>query len=209
MKFRQYYIGVLVHPKRTFQTLLDDPRHLKFGLLALLINAVLYTLVYVFLTIGNGAPSVFVPWLGIPREVYYFYDRFLVAPSMFAGWILAAGIGQLLARLSGGKGSYEHLAALFGFAISAACLASLVHDLPDSFLGAVGVLDLREYEIILNSPTIWRGILLTLYSISFLWFIVLFTKAVEVAHGLRRGRAFVIGFVAYSAYQILFLVFNR
>jgi hypothetical protein len=85
----------------------------------------------------------------------------------------------------------------------------VLHDLPDSFLGAIGVLDLREYEIVLNSPTIWRAILWVLYGMSILLFLVLFPKAVGASQRIGRGPAIVIGVLAFVVYQVVFLVFNR
>ncbi len=188
---------------------MTDPRRLRFGWLAVGINIVLYTLVYIFLTAGGGAPSTATPWLAIPKDAYYAYDRFMLAPSVFMGWVLAAGIAQLLSRPFGGKGTFEDLLSVFGFAISVASLASLLHDLPDSFLGAIGVLNLREYEVILNSPTIWRVILLTLYGLSALWFLVLFPLAVNAAQRLKRGPAILVGVPAFFVYQFVFYIFNR
>lgn len=63
--FKDYYLGTLLRPRRTFEALLVDDRRLKFGLLALGINIVLYTLVYVFLAARGAAPSSFTPWLAI------------------------------------------------------------------------------------------------------------------------------------------------
>jgi hypothetical protein len=73
LSFGQYYLGTLLHPRTTFEALLKDPRRLKFGAIALAINAVLYTLVHVFLSIGGAAPSSFKPFLAIPLDVYYQY----------------------------------------------------------------------------------------------------------------------------------------
>ena len=96
--FTDYYLGTIFRPRRTFDALLADGRRLRFGLLALGINAVFYTLVYVFLSMGGGAPSSFTPWLAIPPEVYYYYNQFFLTPDMFMCWILAAGVAQLLSR---------------------------------------------------------------------------------------------------------------
>lgn len=207
--FKDYYLGTIFQPRRTFDALMADGRRLRFGLLALSINAVLYTLVYVFLSLGGGAPSSFTPWLAIPAEVYYHYNRFFLAPSMFMSWILAAGVAQLLSRPFSRKGSFEDTLSMFGFGISIACLASLLHDLPDSFLGAIGLLNLREYEVALNSPTIWRTILLTLYTLSIIWFMVLFPKGVGAAQRIRSGPAVLVGVLAYLVYQGVFVIFNR
>ncbi len=128
---------------------------------------------------------------------------------MFGCWILAAGTAQLLSRLFSGKGSFEDTLSVFGFGISIASLASLLHDFPDTFLGAIGVLNLREYEVALNSPTIWRAILLTLYGLSVVWFLFLFPKGIGAAQRIKRGQAVLVGVVAYFVYQGVFVIFNR
>jgi len=169
----------------------------------------LYTWVYINLTIGGGAPSSFAPWLAIPKESYYFYDRFLLAPSMFICWISAAGLIQLASKPFGGSGSFEDTLSTLGFSIGIASLASLVHDFPDTLLGALGLLDLREYEVILNSITIWRTVLWTCYGASLILFVVLFSKAVRVVQRIPRIPAVLVGVLGYVTYQTLFLVFNR
>src|ERR1700690_206398 len=105
--FKDYYVGTILRLQRTFDALLTDDRRLLFGFLALLISMVLYILVYVFLSMAGGTPSSFTPFLTIPKEVYYQYDRFILAPSMLMCWILVAGVAQLLSRLFAGKGSFE------------------------------------------------------------------------------------------------------
>jgi hypothetical protein len=188
---------------------MSDSRRLKFGLLALSINAVLYTLVYVFLSAGNGAPSSFTPWLAIPSEVYFYYNQFLLAPSMFACWILAAGVAQLLSRPFSGIGSFEDNLSVLGFAISISSLASLLHDLPNTFLGAIGVINQREYEVALNSPTIWRTILWIFYGLYIILFLILFPTGIGAAQRIRRAPAILIGIFAFIVYQGFFLIFNR
>jgi hypothetical protein len=188
---------------------MSDSRRLKFGFQALSITACAYTLVYVFLSATNGEPSSLPPWLAIPSDVYYYYNQFILAPSMFACWILAAGVTQLLSRAFSGKGSCEDSLSVFGFAISIASLASLLHDLPDSFLGAIGIINQREYEIALNSPTIWRTILWIFYGLYLLLFLILFPKGVGAAQRIRRGPAILIGVLAFVVYQGVFLIFNR
>ena len=173
------------------------------------ISAALYTLVYVFLTIGGGAPSAFKPFLAIPVDLYYSYNRFFVAPSIFGCWILAAGVAQLLSHPFSGKGAFEDMLSTLGFAIAIALLVSMLHDLPESFLGAVGLLDFRWYEAAVNSPTVWRVVLWFFYGGSILVFLVLFPKAVGAAARLPRGPAILIGVLSYLLYQGVFLVFNR
>jgi hypothetical protein len=46
LSFGSYFTGTLLLPRRTFDALMQDTRRLKFGALALAINAMLYTLVY-------------------------------------------------------------------------------------------------------------------------------------------------------------------
>ncbi|MEN9935139.1 MAG: hypothetical protein RLZZ387_1718 [Chloroflexota bacterium] len=198
--FTDYYVGTLIRPRRTFAALMQDTRRLRFGSTALAVNAALCTVVYVFLARAGGAPSSFTPWLAIPAEVYYRYNQFFLAPSMAMCWILAAGVDQLLSHLFGGLGSREDLLGVFGFGLGVASLAALVHDLPDSFLGAIGVLDLRWYETALNSPTIWRTVLWICYGPALIWAPTLCTIGVAVVQRIRRGPAVLVGVRAFLAY---------
>ncbi len=207
--FKDYYLGAITRPRKTFDALMLDRRRLRFGFIALSITAVLYTLVYIFLTAGDGAPSSFTPWLAISSEDYYFFNQFMLAPSMFACWILAAGVAQLLSRLFSGQGSFEHNLSVLGFAISIASIASLLHDLPETFLGAIGVINLRDHEIALNSPTIWRTILWIFYGLYLILFLILFPIGIRAAQRIRRGPAILIGVLAFMIYQGIFLIFNR
>lgn len=209
LSFKDYLFGTILHPRRTFTLLLSDERRLKFGTAAILINAIVYTFVYIFLTMGGGAPSSFAPWLAVPKDVYYFYNRFWLAPSMLGGWILAAGVAHLLSRLVSGKGSFEDTLSVFGIGITIATFISALHDVPDSFLGAIGLLDLKWYEVALNSPTIWRTILLTLYGIALLVLVIQLIFGTAVVQKIKRRHALWIGFTAAVVYQVVFLVFNR
>jgi hypothetical protein len=128
---------------------------------------------------------------------------------MFASWILAAGVVQLLSRLFYGKGSFENTAGVMGFGITIASLATSIHDLVSSFLGAIKVIDQHEFEVALNSPTIWRAILWVLMLAYLVWFIVLFTKGIKIAQKVKTGEALLLGTMGFIVYQVLFFVFNR
>lgn len=207
--FWSYYLGYFYKPSSTIRELLADERRLKFGSFAILIPAVGYTLFYIMASSAGGAPSTFKPWLALPIEDYFFYDIFIVAPSLMLCWIFASGLVQLLSHLFSGRGTFEDTAAVLGFGVSVATWSTMLHDLIDSFLAFIGVIDMRAYEAALNGPTFWRGLLLTLFAIYFVWFLVLFTKGIAAAHTLPKRKAFLLAVVGLAAYQVIFLVFNR
>jgi hypothetical protein len=43
---------------------------------------------------------------------------------------------------------------------------------------------MKAYEAALNGPTFWRGLLWTLYSIYFVWLLVLCAKGLRAGHAL-------------------------
>lgn len=205
--FGKYYRSTFISPKRTFEALISDHRMVKLAFIAVAIPAVLYTFVYIFLVFGGGQP--FKPWLDIPLEIYYKYNVFFCAPSMFLGWILAAGVVQLLSRTFYGKGTFEQTLAVMGFGIGVASWSTGIHDILTSFLGAIHVIDQRNYELILNSPTIWRALLWLQMSIYLVWFVVLFSKGISAVHGFGRWRSVLLGIAGFLTYQLFFLIFNR
>ncbi len=205
--FGNYYRSAFLKPGLTFDTIISDHRMLRFGFTAVLIPAVLYTLVYIFLIFGGGQP--FKPWLDIPLDVYYRYNVFFCAPSMFLGWILAAAVVQLLSRLITEKGTFEQTLVVMGFGIGVASWSTGIHDILTSFLGAIHLIDQRNYELALNSPTIWRALLWIQMGIYLLWFIFLFSKGVKSVHGVANWQAVLLGITGFLTYQLFFLIFNR
>jgi hypothetical protein len=207
--FRDYYLALFLKPSRTFDSLMADDRRLLFGALAVLIPAFLYTLFYFMASSAGGAPSTFKPWLAIPSDVYYQYERFILAPSMLMSWIMAAASAQLISRLFSGKGSFEDNLSVFGFGIGVASWSLLVHDLADAFLGFIGAIDMKAYELALNTPTVWRTIFWCLSLVYFAWYMLLFSKGIRSAQRLQRGPAIFVGITAFIVYQFVFLIFNR
>lgn len=203
------YFSTIISPKRSFERLLASGNSITQSFIYILIPIVAYTLMYVFLTIADGAPSVFTPWLNIPKESYYPVNRFLLAPSMLLCLFVAASVVQVLSRLSNGTGSYEQTLVVIALSISIAMWGGLIHDLPMSFLSAIGVIDAKQHEIAMNSPTIFRTLLWICYSIYFIAFLVLFSQAVRTVHKLNWIKSISIGVTTFIIFQLVFLIFNR
>jgi hypothetical protein len=207
--FWSHYGTIAVRPRRGFDALLRDRRCLRYGAFALLSNAALYTLVYVFLIFGGGRPTVFKPWLAIDPEVYYRWNALLAAPAMAMAWLLAASVAQLLSRAFGGHGTFENTLAVLGFGTAIASWCTLLHDLVTTFLGAVHVIDQRAYEDAMSSPTVFAAILWTLMAAYLTAFVALFSQGIASVHELRPRHAFVVGTTAFATYQLVFVIFNR
>lgn len=82
-RFLSYYLRCFVQPGRTFSSLLKDGLRVRLAVLAVLIPATGYTIIYLSGWLAGGAPSTFTPWLAIPIEEYFKYDINIAAPSMF------------------------------------------------------------------------------------------------------------------------------
>lgn len=203
-----YYLTVF-KPRKTFEELIIKDNLYKRSLVFISIPIVCYSLMYIFLTIANGAPSTLTPWLNISKENYYSINRFLLAPSMIICWFTATSFIQVISRLLGGAGTFEQTLSTISLSISIAMWGSLIHDLPMSFLSAVGVIDASQHEIAMNAPTIFRTILWICYSIYFIAFFILFPISVRVVHKLNWIKSIIIGSLAFIIFQTIFLIFNR
>ncbi|HSW54753.1 MAG TPA: YIP1 family protein [Ignavibacteriaceae bacterium] len=203
------YFQTVYKPQKTFQEMIIKDNLYKRSLVFISIPIVCYSLMYIFLTIANGAPSTLTPWLNISKENYYSINRFLLAPSMIICWFTATSFIQVVSRLLGGTGTFEQTLSTISLSISIAMWGALIHDLPMSFLSAVGVIDAKQHEIAMNSPTIFRTILWICYSIYFIAFFILFPISVRVVHKINWIKSITIGSSAFIIFQTIFLIFNR
>jgi Yip1 domain len=207
--FISEYLQTIFKPRKVLEELIVKDDLIKYGFIYMAIPIVSYTLMYIFLTIGHGAPSVFTPWLNIPKESYYAVNRFLLLPSMLICWFTATSFIHISSRGLGGVGTFEQTLVSIALSISIAMWGALIHDLPMSFLSAIGVIDAKQHEIDMNSPTIFRTLLWICYSVYFLAFFILFTLSVRVVHKLGWLKSFGIGSLAFIIFQLIFLIFNR
>lgn len=207
--FLTVYFRMFYQPRRTFQFIFDNGKSLPYGFYALLVPALGYTLFYVMAYLAGGSPSTFKPWLALPIEEYFKYDIFLALPGYYLSWIGAAGTVYLVSRLLKGKGGFDQVLAIIGFGVGVATWSSLFHDLTDALLSVTGVIDMREYERLLNEPTFWRGLLLTLYTIYFFWILTLFTIGIRTAQRFGWARSVVIASIGLGTFQVILLIFIR
>lgn len=207
--FLTVYFKMFYKPKSTFEVLFASEKSVKYGFLAILIPTIGYTLFYIMALYAGGSPSTFKPWLAIPIEDYFKYDILLTTPGYYLAWVGAASTIYLLSRLMNGKSSFDNMLVIVGFGVGVATWSSLLHDLTDAFLSVIGVIDMKEYESLLNEPTVWRGLLWTLYSIYFFWFLTLFTIGIKKAQGFSLSKSILIALAGLFSFQLILLIFIR
>lgn len=205
--FWEYYGGVFTGPRRAFAGLLTNPRRLRYGAGALLISALLYSFVILLLALAGGEP-VIPPLLDIPAQDYYSVQVFMMAPVMFAAWMLASGVVHVLSKPLGGRGTFEDTLALLGFGTVPPTYVTLV---PDGVSGALSLLGVIGPDPLLwtTQPGFGQVLSLGYLALYVLWFFALFPIAVAAAQKLSRRRSIVAGIVGFLVYQSLLLIFVR
>jgi hypothetical protein len=207
--FLSLYFGMFYKPQSTFKFVFESEKKLEFGFYSLLIPATGYTIFYLMAYYAGGSPSTFKPWLALPVEDYFKYDIFLTFPGYYLSWIGAAGTVYLLSRLMDGKSHFDNILAIIGFGIGTATWSSLLHDLTDAALSVAGIINMGEYEKLLNQPTFWRGLLLTLYSVYFIWFLALFSIGIKIALKFSLIKSMIIALIGLITFQLILLIFIR
>jgi hypothetical protein len=207
--FLSLYLRMFYKPKSAFELIFESNKSIKYGFFALLVPALGYTLFYVMALYAGGSPSTFKPWLALPIEDYFKYDIFLTLPGYYLSWIGASVTVYLLSGLMNGHGKFDNILAVVGFGIGVATWSSLLHDLTDAFLSIVGIIDMPEYEKLLNEPTFWRGLLWSLYTLYFFWFLTLFTIGIKKAQGLSLFKSILISLAGFFTFQSILLIFIR
>ncbi len=208
-RFFPLYLRMFIRPDSTFDLIIDRRSTLRFGFFALLVPIIGYTLFYIMAWNAGGSPSTFKPWLSIPAEEYFRYDIYLTLPAYYMAWLGASCTVFFISRLLNGAGSFENILAVIGFGIGIATWSSMLHDLTDAVLSTLGIIDMREYEKLLNEPTFWRYLLLTLYSIYFLWFMYLFTIGIRKVQRFGWVKSGFLALAGLATFQVILFIFIR
>lgn len=207
--FLTYYLRMFIKPAETLAGILNDPKRLQIGLFSAAIPAIGYTIFYVFASYAGGAPSTVKPWLALPMEKYFTYAIFLAVPGYAISYFVAASILYLILRKFNRNTLYDDALAITGLVIGVASWSTMLHDLIDSLLAFIGVINMREYERMLNSGGFWDILYKVLMIIYVVWFFALFYKGIR--HISKKGLIVsgLSAFGVFAVFQIVLVIFIR
>jgi hypothetical protein len=206
--FWSYFSGAVIKPSSTFSRLLKDSQHLIYGVKAFFLIGVLYTLTVIGLAIVR-AEIVFPAWIAIPAENYYFWEIFFTLPVFLLGWILAAGLVQLLSKIFKGNGTFEGTLAVLGFAMAIPAFVMWIPETIVTVLFLLGIMTQKEWIEISARPGFWRFFAAVYQFVALVWYIVLFSIAVSVTQKLRWWQAVIIGTLVVSIIGFVMIIFIR
>ena len=207
-KFWGYLGGTIIKPYRTFNRLCADSHALQLSFAAILFIGVLYTLTVIGLAIA-GADISTPAWINIPAEEYYFCEIFFALPVYILGWILAAGIAQLLSRAFKGNGTFESTLATLGFAITLPSFVTWIPETAGTILFLSGIMTQKEWQEIIARPGFWQVFANVYIFVGVAWYLALIPLAVAASQKIRWWQSAITGVVTTAIIGFIMLVFIR
>ena len=207
-RFWAYLGGTVIRPRSTFTRLVADPHHLAYGVGAQALIGLLYTLTVIGLAMVKAKIMV-PPWVAIPAESYYFWEIFFAAPVFLAGWILAAGIVQLLSKPFGGTGTFEGTLAVLGFAMTVPAFVTWIPETLGTILMLTGVMTQEQWLAIIAQPGFWQVFAQVYQFVALGWYFLLIPLAVAAAQKARWWGAVVIGLLTLGIVGLWIFLFIR
>jgi len=207
-QFWSYLGGAVINPRRTFNLLLTDPKLLTYGISAVLLIGVLYTLTIIGLAVV-GADISAPAWIAIPAEDYYFWEIFFAMPVYFLAWILATGLAHLMSKAFKGRGTFEGTLAVLGFALTIPSFVTWIPETIGTILFLLGVMSQAEWREIIARPGFGQVFAVAYQFIAVAWYLILFPIAIAATQKLRWWQAAIVGTLTVAIVGLVILIFIR
>jgi hypothetical protein len=207
-KFWGYLGGTIIKPYGSFSRLCADSHALQHSLGAILFIGVLYTLTVIGLAIA-GADIATPACINIPAQDYYFWEIFFAAPVYILGWILAAGIAQLISKIFRGKGTFEGTLATLGFAITIPSFVTWIPETIGTVLFLSGIMTQKEWQEIIARPGFWQVFANVYIFVGVAWYLVLIPLSVAASQKIRWWQSAIVGIVTTVIIGFIMFVFIR
>lgn len=208
MTFWNYFSGTVISPYKTFNCLLADPRQLVHGIKAMLLIGALYTLTVIGLAVVRA--DITVPALiVIPADEYYFWEIFFALPVFMIGWVLAAGLVQLLSKPFKATGMFDGTLAVLAFALTIPSFVTWIPETVGTILFLLGVMTQKEWLEMTARPGFWQVFATAYQLVALAWYLVLVPIAVSAAYKLRWWQAAIVGILALAVFGSLMFIFIR
>ena len=132
IKFIRGFARAFYSPKSLYGEM-SKGRHYN-SWLCVLIYCLAYVLGSLWLYFNGFTP--FVPaWIKLPEDIYYLVQSIFIIPLVFLMWILGTGVLHILSRLFGGRGKFDVLFRMTGYALWAPwyplIIADCIHSTPE------------------------------------------------------------------------------
>lgn len=127
----RFFVLPVHRPVRGLRDLIQSKQRVGYGSIVFLVLGILYT-VSVQLAYSRGIGAAVQPFVDIPAEDYYAFQRFWQIPFFFLTSIVFAGTARLLASAVSGTGSFEAIFAVFCVAQTLPMFITMW--LPETFL---------------------------------------------------------------------------
>lgn len=208
MKFLNYLLGTVIKPNDTFNRLVSDSKKLTQSFGAILLIGVLYTLTVIGLAVVRADISA-QAWGSIPADEYYCWEILFAMPVVILGWIMAAGIAQLMSKWFGGSGTFEGALAVLGFAVTIPMFVTWIPETIGTILILSGVMSHTDWIEMTSTPGFWQVFGLAYQLAAVAWYVFLFPVAIVQSQRLRWWRAIIVGVVTLAFFGLAMFTFIR
>jgi hypothetical protein len=188
---------------------LVDPARLRNGVVWLTSVAIAYAAVIVMLAAGGDQPGDLPPWLNIAAADYFWWEAVFIAPVILASGVLAAACMYLLARATGGTGSFDDTLALVGPAVALCTLFTLIPDLTIAVLLDAGVIDAATWLHNITQTSLALAFVWTYLALYAAAFLTVFPMVVTAVHRVRIVPAIAVGWAGFAIYEGVLIIFVR
>lgn len=194
--FFGYLAGFLYKPRSSLGKLSSDPKAVKYGVWAILLISLLYSLTSLGLHFFGYRDCCYVePLIKVPEKSYWLIQTAWELPLMFLFAILPAGIADLLTHAQGRPSNYLRLFAAMGFITFTVQFLNMW--LPETISLLIG----RDFL-----PQIVHDIRQAIF---IPWWLALTTLSVAVMAGVSHLRAFMVSFVSFLPLAALIALLIR
>ena len=208
MTFLNYLLGTAIRPNNTFSRLVSDSKRILHSFGAILLIGVLYTLTVIGLAVVRADISA-QAWVSIPADGYYFWEIFFAMPVVILGWIMAAGVAQLLSKIFGGSGTFEGTLSVLGFAVTIPMFVTWIPETVGTILILSGAMRHKDWLELTSTPGFWQVFGLAYQLVAVAWYAFLFPVAIAQCQKLRWWRAIIVGVVTLALFGLVMFTFIR
>jgi len=119
------FLKVFYSPKTLYQNISDGKKSRSW--ICVLVYCFIYVVGSLWLYMKDFTPVV-KPWIVLSHDIYYLVQAFYIIPLVFLMWILGTGVIHIVSKKFNGRGNFDTLFVMTGYALWAPWYPLIVVD---------------------------------------------------------------------------------